>query len=94
MTNETADLSAITKPHFAAGPGPLVFSADRYMDALGDLELTDEQKVELLTSLWGIMRMFVELGVSSDFSTQILRGAGLLPAADAGEEHSNERTSP
>jgi len=81
-----ADFSATTKPHFEPRPGALALDADRYREALSELDLTDEQKVELLTALWGIMRTFVELGVSSDFSARVLREAGLLPAQPTNEE--------
>jgi hypothetical protein len=86
MTIESADLSATTKQHFDPRPAALALDVDRYIDTLSDLELTDDQKAELLTVLWGIMKTFVELGVSSDLGARMLQEAGLIPAPTSDEE--------
>src|SRR6478752_1608323 len=55
-------------PSPAALPGtssaPLQYDPERYKAALGGLELSDEQCVELLNTLWSIMQNMVELGFS------------------------------
>ena len=49
----------------------LNFAPEKYRDQLADYELTKEQEDELLTTLWHIMRTFVELGWGLD-SVQLL----------------------
>jgi hypothetical protein len=54
-------------PSPAALPGttaPLKYDPERYKSALGDLELSEEQSLELLSTLWSIMQNMVELGFS------------------------------
>lgn len=55
-------------PSPAALPGttsaPLRYDPERYKAALGDLDLTEEQSLELLNTLWSIMQNMVELGFS------------------------------
>lgn len=84
--NSAADLSAATRPLFGATPRSPELDASRYMEAVKDLDLTEAQKVELLTALWGMMRMFVQLGVRTEVSTAILSGAGLLLPDEEGSE--------
>jgi hypothetical protein len=45
-------------------PGVLEFDSARYDAALGPLDISDEQRVELLGTLWSIMQNMVELGYS------------------------------
>ena len=40
------------------------FEPEKYWDCVEDFDLTDEQKTELLQTLWAIMSAFVELGWS------------------------------
>ena len=77
--NPAADLMAATKQEPGRRPAGLEFQAERYLADLDDFDLSREQKTELLDALWQIMRTFVELGVGSDLSAQVLRDAGLLP---------------
>lgn len=44
------------------GPAPEMDPAD-YLADMDDLTMTEAQKVELLETLWSIMRSFVEMGV-------------------------------
>lgn len=70
MTVESAaDLSATTEAHFAQRPKALELDASEYMDCLGDLDVTDAQKLELLEILWSIMTQFVKLGFTTDLSS-------------------------
>jgi hypothetical protein len=38
----------------------------RYLGEIADFDMSDEQKTELLQTLWSIMRSFVELGFKGD----------------------------
>lgn len=49
-------------------------SLDKYKAELGDLNLTDEQAEQLLSTLYDIIRMFVEMGFSADLCGQLLDG--------------------
>lgn len=42
----------------------LEFDRARYESEIGNLDLTDAQRTELLTTLWSIMQNMVELGYS------------------------------
>lgn len=44
----------------------LALEAERYMPELSDLEISEDQKRELLTTLWSIMQSCVELGFKVD----------------------------
>ena len=53
-------------PKTAPVAGVLPFEADRYMEFVGDCEMTDAQKTEFLRVLWDIMATFVRLGFDVD----------------------------
>jgi hypothetical protein len=38
----------------------------RYLGEIADFDMSEEQKVELLQTLWSIMRSFVEMGFKGD----------------------------
>ena len=44
----------------------LALDTDKYLPELQDFDLTDEQKIELLQTLWSIMKAFVEVGFGVD----------------------------
>ncbi|MCK4207539.1 hypothetical protein J3U99_22535 [Brucella pituitosa] len=48
--------------------------AGKYWQQVEDLDMSDEQRRELLETLWSIMRSFVELGFSADICAQLLQG--------------------
>lgn len=50
---------------------PLVLNPDRYRAHLEGFDLTKEQEDELLSTLWDIMRTFVEIGFGLD-SVQVV----------------------
>ena len=58
--DETGDDNA------SAMPPPLKLDADEYLDKLADYDLSDEQKRELLQSLWHIMSVVVDIGFGLD----------------------------
>lgn len=56
------------------------------VDYLTDLEgydMTEDQKIKLLETLWSIARVFVELGFSPDCCGQLWRQLGLDPSAES-----------
>ena len=60
--------SKVTKKDAAA---PLEFKPDNYRHHVDEFDLTEEQKNELLTSLWTIMSTLVDIGWGVD-TVQIL----------------------
>ena len=50
----------------------LVLDPEKYQQEMADFDISEEQKRELLETLWSIMRLFVELGYSVDVSGQML----------------------
>lgn len=46
--------------------GSLGLDADKYSEHVDDLDLTEEQKLEFLKTLWWIMSAFVDLGFRVD----------------------------
>lgn len=46
------------------GPSALAYEPERYRSAVAELDLTDDQCEELLSTLWAIMQNMVELGYS------------------------------
>ena len=47
-------------------PAALEFDVQEYLGDLADLEITEEQKIELLQNLWPFMRAWVEAGFEGD----------------------------
>lgn len=39
---------------------------EQYSGELSDMQMTDEQRRELLVNIWSIMKMFVEMGFTPD----------------------------
>ncbi|WP_139198882.1 hypothetical protein [Xaviernesmea oryzae] len=56
----------------AVRPPALAFDYERYKGQVEDFDMTDDQKRELLETLWSIMKSFVELGFSAEHCGQIL----------------------
>lgn len=48
------------------------FDAARYREHIADLDITEEQQAELLSTLWWIMAAFVDLGFSVDSVPRLL----------------------
>jgi hypothetical protein len=46
-----------------ASTPPLAFDADKYAPYVADFDMSEEQKQELLETLWSIMQTFVNLGL-------------------------------
>lgn len=49
-----------------AYPGEIQLDADKYLQHAREIDITDEQKAELLVALWSIMRAFVDIGWNID----------------------------
>jgi hypothetical protein len=45
---------------------PYDLDPSRYLGEVADFDMSEEQKIELLQTLWSIMRSFVELGFKGD----------------------------
>jgi len=58
----------------AAPPDAFELDAGRYSPYLDDIDLTEAQKLELLSALWSIMRSFVELGFDVKICGQMIEG--------------------
>jgi hypothetical protein len=56
------------EPEFAVATAPMALELDlqRYEGHLSEMDLTDAQKAELLSTLFSIVRSFVELGFEGD----------------------------
>lgn len=55
----------------AAVPGALQLDAAAYMADLEDWDMSEARKIEMLETLWSIMRAFVELGFKADICGHI-----------------------
>jgi hypothetical protein len=68
----------MTRPH-----APELDAAE-YLPEMAEFDLTEAQKIELLQTLWSIMRSFVELGFQADICGQIFGESNPLnlPQAD------------
>lgn len=87
MALDTLDLRNAAGLHEKVAPeaeeaSAPVLDAAEYIDDLSELDLTEEQKRELLEILWSIMRTMVELGVSVDLCGQLLEGFNELATSD------------
>ena len=56
------------------------FDASRYLGDVADFDLTEAEKIELLRTLWSIMRACVELGFRMDVCGQVFGQAGIADA--------------
>lgn len=72
--------SAQSKPRVS----PPKCDVDKYLEYLKDFDLSDEERVELLNSIWQIMATFVDLGFGVD-SIQLLSFSSKPPAPDSNE---------
>ena len=70
----------VSKKEGGAKVTPLEFNAEDYTQYLGDNDLSDEQKAELLQTLWNIMNAFVDIGWGVDsvqwFLPELFEDAG------------------
>ncbi|MGF7210841.1 hypothetical protein GGE65_005453 [Skermanella aerolata] len=57
----------------AVSPMPAALDLDpgKYLTDLADFDITEAQKIELLQTLWSIMRAFVDLGFEVDICEQL-----------------------
>jgi hypothetical protein len=75
MTKELEDTNEIlpvdTPKNRMVGPLPL--DVQKYQSHVQDFDLTEEQKTELLETLWSIMTTFVDLGFGVDSVQYLIR---------------------
>ena len=71
-------------------PAPLPLDADKYRPYLEEFDLTEDQKDELLLTLWHILRTFVDIGFGLD-SVQMIFPA-MVEKARAGSVDPLEET--
>ncbi|MCI0466835.1 MAG: hypothetical protein L0Y57_07505 [Beijerinckiaceae bacterium] len=72
----------------AVGTPPL--DLKKYQSHVEDFDLTAEQKVELLQTLWAIMTAFVDLGFGVD-AVQLLRTLNASDSLNSGADEVEER---
>lgn len=61
----------------------LQFDPEHYLAGMSDLDLSEDQKIELLRTIWRIMHAFVDLGLGRDSVQRILWGKQeILPSDD------------
>lgn len=64
------------------------FDPDKYAPYLADMDMTDDQKAELLRVLWSIMATFVQIGFGDDPVQHVI--PALVKAAEMEEDSSGE----
>lgn len=80
MLTIDAEYNAIATSNGAASqPISLVLDPARYRADVDQFDISEEQKQELLTILWSIMRSFVELGFDVDVCSMLLAGDKAIP---------------
>jgi hypothetical protein len=78
MSNDHTTSATTVAPDSALGSSGLAdFEAGRYLPELDELEVSETQKLELLGTLWSIMRSFVELGFDVKICEQIFECCGV-----------------
>jgi hypothetical protein len=88
--NETESLPACAPENRMIGTLPL--DVNKYRSHVEDFDLTEEQKIELLETLWSIMTAFVDLGFGVDAVQYIFRDTG--PHSLNSEEGEGEDKKP
>jgi hypothetical protein len=92
VKNETTELERIetgTLPARALSEksvGALPLDVKKYQSHLEDFDMTEEQKLELLETLWSIMAAFVDLGFGIDAVQYIFRDNGPNSLDSGGDE--------
>lgn len=60
---------------------------DAYAAEVEDFDMTEDQKRELLVTLWSIMRSFVEMGFSGDICAALFDCDGNSPPEGVNSKH-------
>lgn len=95
--NGLRDLENQELEHEMTRPHGLELDTGDYLPEMEDFDMTEAQKIELLETLWSIMRTFVELGFQADICGQIFgeSQSSNLPLADnIQSSHSTIRETP
>lgn len=78
-------------------PAALELDAAKYAPYVDDFDITDDQKQELLKTLWAIMRSFVELGFSvgaADICAQLFEEFNAASGNPPEGVHSSHSSTP
>lgn len=92
MTNDDNTTHAGSMETVAALPPLLNLDAQRYLGHLDAFDLSDAEKVELLQTLWTILRAFVDLGFNADACGQLLKSIGFNETGDIDALNSSGET--
>lgn len=79
--------SVVTNDEQASSPF-LDFNAEKYLGHIDEFDMTEEQKRELLGTLWSIMCSFVQLGFDLKNCGQILESFAEAAQGDSDAVHS------
>ncbi|MGR9088247.1 MAG: hypothetical protein ACU841_14415 [Gammaproteobacteria bacterium] len=82
--NDAETLPACAPENRMIGTPPL--DVNKYQSHVEDFDLTEEQKLELLETLWSIMTAFVDLGFGADAVQYIFRDTGPNSLNSDGDE--------
>lgn len=92
----STDLSTLGPSLEAESRADFDLDASKYLPELADFEMTDTQALELLQTLWSIMRAFVELGIDVNLCEQLLSDSDAPSASRSNVEtpiHQQKRRS-
>lgn len=65
-------------------PPALELDPAKYLPMMADFDMTQAQKIEMLETLWAIMRSFVDLGFRMDICGQFLDNLTDLSGGESG----------
>ena len=69
----------------------LALDTDRYLPELEEFDITEDQKIEMLQTLWSLMRAFVDIGWGVDSIHHVLPDlAAITSESDADEIDSED----
>ena len=89
------DLDSRVMEVMASLPPALELDHEKYLAELSAFDLTEQQKRELLETLWKIMSAFVDLGLSANICEQVFESAmenDDPPADDVNSAYHMERS--
>lgn len=66
MPEQRTDSLSVNEPKNSPPNNPTDFDINHYLEMAKDFDMSEQEKIELLTVLWDIMRRFVELGFGVD----------------------------
>jgi hypothetical protein len=76
----------------AGAPSAFELDVSEYLPELDGFDMTEAQKIEMLETLWAIMRSFVELGFRTEICGQFLENLTEDPEGESGDVKSVSST--